>query len=163
MNKSSTHPTAAIASSDAGSGSTFNGVGYSTGIAGSSELVSNENAFLLSDIEARLAEEVRGLILSLTQFSGRAQSIGKEIPIDSQFCKLITSTLQLFALQVAVALGQGLNKPIFFDDGAHYLADLGLSLNDFIREIDLDGRKFMAIALIDKRSADVLNGPNGAK
>ncbi|WP_204305546.1 hypothetical protein, partial [Enterobacter ludwigii] len=27
----------------------------------------------------------------------------------------------------------------------------GLSLNDFIREIDLEGRKFLAVALIDKR------------
>lgn len=161
MNKSSTHPVAtntprALRSVLDVSDNVTNG-------AGSNVLPNLQNTLLLSDIEARLTDEVRGLILSLTQFGGMAQSIGKEIPDNAQFCKLVTSTLQLFALQVAVALGQGLNKPVFFDDGAHYLADLGLSLNDFIREIDLDGRKFMAIALIDKKNSDFLDGSNGAQ
>jgi len=144
-------------------GSFFNRDVGATGDALSVVLGKNQDALLLSDIEARLTNDVKGIILSLTEFAGSSQSICKEIPANAHFCKLIASTLQLFSLQIAVALGQGLNKPIFSDDGRQYLADLGLSLNDLIREIDLDGRKFMAIALVDKKSSDFLDSSNGAQ
>lgn len=163
MNSSSSHPAAAMIVPKIGGGPTFDGVGVSTDIALGIELADDKNALLLSDIEARLTKEVRGLISSLAQFGSRAQLICEEIPVNAQFCKLVTSSLQLLALQIAISLGKGLDKPIFFDDGCQYLADLGLCLDDFIREVNLDGRRFLAIALIDEKRADFFDPADGAK
>ncbi|WP_423933213.1 hypothetical protein [Comamonas sp. 23] len=120
-----------------------------------------QDAAVLSDIEARLAEEVRQLIAALSQFSGRAQLIGKEIPDGADFCKLVTRFLGLLGFQLAHALGKGLNKPIFFDDGAEYLRELHLGLSDFVREINLDGRRFLAVALLDEVSCQVGGSGDG--
>ena len=109
-----------------------------------------QHALVLADIEARLTKEVRGLVASLVQFGGRAQLISEEVPADAQFSKLVTGFLALLGFQLAYSLGKDLDKPIFFDDGAQYLRDLGLSLNDFVREVELDGRRFMAVALIEQ-------------
>lgn len=104
---------------------------------------------LLSAIEARLTKEVRGLVAALHQFGCRTQLIGKDIPDSAKFCKLVAGSLTLLGFQFAYAFSQGLDKPIFFDDGAKYLADLGLSLEEFVREVTLDGRRFLAVALIE--------------
>jgi len=100
--------------------------------------VMNQDAFLAS-IEARLTQEMRDLILALQQFNRRAQLISENIPDSAQFCKLVTGLVRLVSLQLAAALGQGLDQGIFFDDGRQYLAQLHLRLNDFIREIDQTG------------------------
>ena len=105
---------------------------------------------LLSAIEARLTKEVRGLVAALDQFGRRAQLIGKDIPEGAKFCQLVTSSLALLGFQFAYSFNKGLDTPIFFDDGAKYLADLGLSLDEFVREVSLDGRRFLAVALIDQ-------------
>lgn len=105
---------------------------------------------LLASIEARLTHEVRGLVAALDQFGRRAQTIGKDIPEGAKFCQLVTGSLALLGFQFAYAFGKGLDTPIFFDDGAKYLADLGLSLDEFVREVTLDGRRFLAVALIDQ-------------
>lgn len=110
---------------------------------------------LLAGVEARLTQEVRGLVLALHQFGSRAQAIGEEVPSSAQFCKLVTGFLGLLGLQLAYSLGKDLDKPIFFDDGRQYLADLNLSLNEFIREVDLDGRRFMAVAFVDQHPPKV--------
>jgi len=109
--------------------------------------VMNEDA-LFASIETRLTKEMRDLALVLQQFSRRAQLIGEDLPASAQFCKLVTGFLSLVSLQLAAALSQGLDEGIFLDDGRQYLAQLHLSLDDLIREVDLDGRKFMAVALI---------------
>ena len=110
---------------------------------------------LLAGVEARLTQEVSGLVLALHQFGSRAQAIGEEVPSSAKFCKLVTGFLGLLSLQLAYSLGKDLDKPIFFDDGRQYLADLNLSLNEFIREVDLDGRRFMAVAFVDQHSPKV--------
>ena len=109
---------------------------------------------LLADIEARLAKEVLRLISPLGEFASRAQLIGKEIPESAQFCKLITGFLALSSLHVAYAIRQMADTPIFLDDGREYLAKLGLELHELVREVDLDGRRFLAVALIDKKSGE---------
>lgn len=105
-----------------------------------------QDAYLVR-MEARLTYEVKGLIGTLSQFGSRAQLISEELPVGAEFSKRVTLLLALLSLQLANALGQGLDKPIFFDDGALYLKQLGLSLNDLIREVDLDGRRFLCVAL----------------
>ena len=121
-----------------------------------------QDALVLTNIEARLTEEVRGLVAALNQFGARAQSIGIEVPDSAHFTKLVTSFLGLLGFQLAHALGKGLDKPIFFDDGAEYLRELNLCLSDFVREVDLDGRRFLAVALIDKQSCELSGTRDGA-
>lgn len=117
---------------------------------------------LLAGIEARLAEEVRGLVAALDQFGRRTQLIGKELPEGAHFCKAVTGLLGLLGFQFAYALGKGLDRPIFVDDGAEYLRELSLSLNDLIREVDLDGRRFLAVALIEQSASEILGVGQGA-
>lgn len=111
----------------------------------------SQNGLLLADIEARLTNEVRGLICALDQFGRRAQFIGKELPDSAHFCKSVTSLLALLGFQLANSFGKGLDLPVFFDDGAEYLRKLNLSLGDFVRELTLDGRRFLAVALVDEQ------------
>lgn len=121
-----------------------------------------QDALVLANVEARLTEEVRGLIAALNQFSGRAQGICVEIPDAAHFSKLVTSFLGLLGFQLAHALGKGLDKPIFFDDGAEYLRELNLCLSDFVREVDLDGRRFLAVAFVDEQARKLGSSGDGA-
>lgn len=117
----------------------------------------SEHGLLLADIEARLTDEVRGLITALRQFSSRTQLISQSTPAGADFTKLVTQTLALMALQLAIALGKSLEKPVLFDDGVLYLKNLGLNLNDFVREVELDGRRFLAVALVDQQPSKLDN------
>lgn len=110
---------------------------------------------LLATVEARLAEEVLNLARALTVFGSRTQAIGEELPISSHFGKHITAFLSSLSLQVAYALLKGGNKPLLLDDGAQQLAELGLGLDQFVRELDLDGRRFLAVALLDQKASQV--------
>ena len=125
------------------------------GVADAVDASGTQDALLLADIEARLTNEVRGLIAALREFGSRAQLVCKEIPDNAHFTKLVSSSFALMSLQLAYALHKGLDKPIFFDDGVEYLRELKLCLSDFVREIDLDGRRFLAIALIDQQSSEL--------
>ena len=125
------------------------------GVADAVDASGTQDALLLADIEARLTNEVRGLIAALREFGSRAQLVCKEIPDNAHFTKLVSSSFILMSLQLAYALHKGLDKPIFFDDGVEYLRELKLCLSDFVREIDLDGRRFLAIALIDQQSSEL--------
>ena len=122
--------------------------------------IESQNA-LLASIEARLTEEVRGLVGALDQFSNRAKLIGELLPESAQFGKTVTSLLVLLSLQCSHAFRKGLDKPIFLDDGAEYLRELNLSLNDLVREISLDGRRFLAVALVEQGSSEILGDAEG--
>jgi hypothetical protein len=113
-----------------------------------------ENA-LLAGIETRLTEGMLRLSRSLAEFGSRAQAIGMELPETAQFCKLITSLLALMGFQFAHAVIKGAEKRVFLNDGSEYLKELGLECQDFIREVDLDGRRFLAIALIAEQTNKV--------
>lgn len=118
--------------------------------------ISDKNR-LLASIEARLTEEVKRLADALGRFSRNTQCISHELPDTSHFGKPVTLLLSLGSLQLANALLKNGDKPLLLDDGVEYLRELGLSLNDFIREVELDGRKFLAIALVDNRTDQRLN------
>ncbi|EIY0667494.1 hypothetical protein MMC72_001620 [Salmonella enterica] len=118
--------------------------------------VSDEND-LLARIEARLTEEVRRLADALGCFSRNTQRISHELPDTSHFGKSVTLFLSLGSLQLANALLKNEDKPLLLNDGIEYLRELGLSLDDFIREIELDGRKFLAIALVDNHADQPFN------
>lgn len=137
----------------------LDGCDSGSGVADGAAAVASSDAknALLASIEARLAQEVLRLIGPVQEFGRRAQLIGKEIPDSAQFCKLITGFIGLSAFQLAYAIRQMADTPIFVDDGREYLAKLGLQLHDVIREVDLDGRRFLAIALIDQKAAQFGN------
>ncbi|MOA29707.1 hypothetical protein D3C78_1507400 [compost metagenome] len=110
---------------------------------------------MLADIEARLTEEVRGLVFALAEFGRRAKLISEEVPAEAHFTKLVTQSFALLAFQVSIALGKDMDKPILFDDGVLYLKNLGLNLNEFIREVELDGRRFLAVAFVDQQAGEI--------
>lgn len=152
---SGTHPATAAQNSCVGEGAdTHVGVAL---VAPGRKSVEPEDALVLTDIEARLTNEVRRLVGALAQFGHRAQCIREEVPLGADFTKAVTSLLALLSFQLANALGKGLDKPILFDDGRQYLAELGLGLEDFIREVHLDGRRFLAIALVEQGGAEILD------
>lgn len=74
-----------------------------TGVADTDVANESQYAFLLSDIEARLTDEVRWLVACLGQFSSRTELISKEVPDSANFSKSVTSFLSLFAFQLAHA------------------------------------------------------------
>lgn len=108
-----------------------------------------EDAFL-AGIETWLADEVFRLVSALREFSGRTQLICQELPERAHFSESVTGFLSLIGLQLADALAKGLDRAVLFDDGAQYLGELGLSLQDLFREFDLDSSRFLAIALINE-------------
>lgn len=118
--------------------------------------ITNEDD-LLASIEARLAEEVRGLANTLAEFSRRTQRIGEELPVTAHFGKSITRLLSLSSLHVSYALLKDGDQPLLIDDGAEHLKQLGLGLSDFIREVDLDGQRFLAIALVNDEATEFNN------
>lgn len=158
--------TPAVAASDANvRGNSATGLDLNRACAGIADFVHTrrtQDAFVLANVDTRLTEEVRRLIAALAQFGGRAQSISKEIPDAAHFSKLVTSFLGLLGLQLAHALGKGLDKPLFFDDGAEYLHELNLCLSDFVREVDLDGRRFLAVAFVDEQARELGSSGDGA-
>ena len=123
------------------------GAGFADGAVGAAAEQSQDA--LLASIEARLAQEVWGVVGALNQFGSRSQAISKLIPDSSQFCKLVTSTLGLVCLQLSYTLRQGLDERIFLDDGAEYLRKACLTFEQAFREVTLDGRRYTAVARVD--------------
>lgn len=117
----------------------------------------DEQNRLLAGIEARLTDEMRGLAGSLNQFALRTKAIREEIPDSAKFCKLVSGFFPLAAFHFSEALLSGTQRFTFEDDGALYLQKLGLEIQDFVRELDLEGRKFLAIAFLDKGGRDFLD------
>ena len=123
-----------------------------------SKVISDEENADLAVIEAKLADEMIGLGNFLKAFALRTKAIREEIPDSAQFCKLVAGFFPLMAFQLSEAFLCPKHRFTFQDDGALYLQQLGLKVNDFAREIDLEGRKFLAVALLDHGAADVRNG-----
>ena len=112
---------------------------------------------LLAGIETRLAQEVRDLASALIKFSNGTQAIRKELPLGSDFGQLITLFLGTSSLQLAVALLKGEDLPLQREGAALYLEKLGLSLGEFFKQIELDGRRFLAVALVEQSADQVLD------
>lgn len=102
----------------------------------------------VSRLEAWLADEVGQLVGALQQFSGATQAIRKELPSDAHYGQLITLFLGTASLQLAYALLKDGNLPLLLDDGAQHLQKLGLDLDQLFREFEVDGRRFLAVALV---------------
>lgn len=104
----------------------------------------------LSTVEARLAEEILVLTTALQKFGVFSKGVSEELPDSAEFGKLVTGLLSLLCFQFSDSLLKDMDSPILLSDGSEHLLKLGLSLNDAFREINLEGRKFLAVALIDQ-------------
>lgn len=117
-----------------------------------------EDGFDAVAIHAELTDELRRLVGILGEFGARFEAIRDRISSERELSQLVSIALVLTRLQLQDALLQGVDEGILLDDGAEYLRQLGLCLEDAFREVRLDGRDFVCIAKIDKR-ADGLGRP----
>lgn len=108
---------------------------------------------LLAGLEARLADEVGSLVDALYKFGRSAQAIGEELPQASYFGKCVTVLLSTLSFQMAYALLKDGDMPLLLDDGAQYLRKLGLCGDEFFREFRVEGRRFLAVALVEQGAA----------
>ncbi len=113
---------------------------------------------LTPELEARMTSEVRGLIDALGQFARSTKLIHEEIPIDAHFGKSIAFLLACCGFHFANTLALSLVRGIFRNGGREYISQLELDIKDLFREIDLDGRRFLAVALADECEGQVLDG-----
>ncbi|ATF92848.1 Uncharacterised protein [Cedecea neteri] len=111
--------------------------------------ISNQNS-ALSAIETRLAQEILDVSGALQQFGSATRSIREELPDGAQFDKMMVGLLSLLGFHLSYSLLKSMEPPLLLGDGSEYLDKLGLRLSDTFRELDLEGRKFLAVALIDK-------------
>lgn len=120
------------------------------------ELDALQDGFDAADVHARLAGEMRNLSLHLVGFARRLQAIREGIPVSRQFAKLVPVPFELLALQLAHTFLQAGDSRVLFDDGRQYLAELGLGLEDAMREVTLDGREFVCVPKLDQAARDRL-------
>ena len=115
---------------------------------------------LLVALEARLAHEVADLVGALHQFSRRAQAIGEELPLNSEFGKPVTVLLSSMCLQLAYALSKDADLPLLLDGGRAYLQKVGLSGSEFFAEFTRNGRRYVGVAHPDEVAAHVQRRTN---
>lgn len=115
--------------------------------------IADENA-VISAIETRLTQEILNLTGSLERFGSISKDISEELPDSAQFGKLVTRLLSLLCFQFSNSLLKDMDKPLLLSDGGEYIQKLGLSLDEAFREIELEGRQFLAVALINESLAD---------
>lgn len=111
-------------------------------------------------VEARLADEVRRLALALAESGRRFQAIRKGAA-GAELGKLVAVTLELIALQISNLFFQLGNSPGSLDEYCEKLGELGLGIDDVFRELTLDGRKFLCVALIDQPANDLPGSVEG--
>jgi len=101
---------------------------------------------LAAGVEARLTQEVRNLAGFLRAWSGRAKFIGEVLPANADCGKVISLAISLICLHLSDSFLKDANRGVFMGDGALDLIDLGLKFEDCVRELDLDGLRFLCVA-----------------
>lgn len=111
--------------------------------------VTHENS-LLAAIEARLTEEMLSLIRALQQFGRAAQRISVELPDSTNGAQAISLLFAGGSFETAYFLAKSLDNFSLAGDCVEYFHRLDLDIQQSFREVDLDGKRFLAIALTDK-------------
>lgn len=109
-------------------------------------------------IEARLAQEVDRLVAAFVEFGRGTQAISVDAAAGNDFDKLVPLSFALAGFQLANAFARRTQGLGLLCGDPKYLEQVCLRLNDFFRELDLDGRRFVAIALADQREPQILGG-----
>jgi hypothetical protein len=110
---------------------------------------------LSPSVEARLTEEVDRLITALRQFAARAKSIGEAAP-GGGLDQLVPVLFSLVGLQFANAFSRDTKGLGLLCCSPEYFEQLHLKLSDAVREVRLDGRRFLAVALVDQEAGELL-------
>lgn len=127
----------------------------------SPECTLTQNGYLSANIQTRLTNIMRDYSIAAADFFCRSRQICEEIPArDGQFAKLVIQFEGLLALQFCNALLRTHQFfPLAYDEGLH-LQQLALKLEDFVREFDFEGKKFLAVAFNDKALDELLHALN---
>lgn len=117
--------------------------------------VAPEHDLLSADIEARLTQEMDGLVNALSQFARRAQAIGEELPPGRHLDKAVTLLFSLVGFQLANAFMRDTKGFGLLSCCPEYMEQLHLKLSDAVREVRFDGRRFLAVALVDQQAGQL--------
>lgn len=107
-----------------------------------------ENRADASSIEARLTDEVRRFGVFFGDAAERLRAIGEDAGDD--FDKLIVASQRLVLLQFSDAILKSMHRCCSLSEYVDNLGELELSIRDAFREVVLDGRKFLGVALTDE-------------
>lgn len=105
-----------------------------------------------ANIEARLTDEMRRFGVFFAESADRLRAIGEDAADD--FDKLIAASQRLFLLQFSDAILKSMHRCRSLTEYVDHLGELELSIRDAFREVVLDGRKFLAVALTDERARE---------
>lgn len=112
---------------------------------------------LEAEFEAGLTKEVRGLIAALRKFAAGTQLVCKSAPASADFSKDVALLLSLASMHFVDLLSQSLYDGVFADGGFGYLQQVGLGAQRLFRQLELDGRQFLAVALPDEQVGQFLD------
>lgn len=116
---------------------------------------------MATDIEARLTCEMRRFGTFCRDASDRLKAIGEDAGDD--LGELVAASQRLLLLELSNAILQSMRECSSFAEYVDHLGELELGVRDAFREVVLDGRKFVCIALTDERAREFFRGNKGSE
>ena len=113
------------------------------------------------DIETRLTDEMRRLGVFFAESAVRLRAISEDARDDLD--KLIAASQRLLLLELSNAILQSMRECSSLAEYVDHLGELELGVRDAFREVVLDGRKFVCIALTDERAREFFRGNKGSE
>ena len=105
-----------------------------------------------SKVEARLTDEMRRFGVFFADAADRLRAISEDA--GDNLDKLVVASQRLFLLQLSDSILQSMRKCSSLAEYVDHLGELELGLGDAFREVVLDGRKFLCVALTDERARE---------
>lgn len=135
-----------------------------TAAPGAASVLDGRDEYDLSPaVQARLTEEVLRLVAALTQFARGAQAVAESPAAVGQLDKPVAQTLALVGFQLSNSFAR---DPKGFGLLACSLDDvqkMELNMRQLFHELQLDGRRFLAVALCDQSGNEVLHRTPGGE
>ena len=113
------------------------------------------------DIETRLTDEMRRFGVFFAESAVRLRAISEDARDDLD--KLIAASQRLLLLELSNAILKSMRECSSFAEYVDHLGELELGVRDAFREVVLDGRKFVCIALTDERAREFFRGNKGSE
>lgn len=120
-----------------------------------------QNNAMATDIEARLTGEMRRFGTLCRDVSDRFKAISESAGDD--LGKLVAASQRLFLLELSNAILKSMRECSSLAEYVDHLGELELGFRDAFREVVLDGRKFMCIALTDECAREFFRGNQGSE
>ena len=113
------------------------------------------------DIETRLTDEMRRFGAFFAESAVRLRAIGEDARDDLD--KLIAASQRLFLLELSNAILKSMRECSSLAEYVDHLGELELGVRDAFREVVLEGRKFVCVALTDERAREFFRGHKGGE